>query len=68
MTNAMNVSEKSLEFECPVCRAKPRKECHRIDGQVMPLTHRARRNLVLGKHPTRPGGSKPRGRKPWYLT
>jgi hypothetical protein len=54
MTSVMNVSEKSLEFECPVCNAKPREECHRIDGYAMPQPHSARRNLVLGiKHRTR---------------
>jgi hypothetical protein len=46
--------DKALEFDCPVCDAKPREECHRVDGHVMPLSHSARRNLVLGiKHPTR---------------
>jgi hypothetical protein len=50
----MNVIEKSLDFECPVCNARPREECHRIDGHVMPLSHSARRNLVFGvKHRTR---------------
>ena len=50
----MNVTEKSLDFECPVCNAKPREECHRIDGHTMPQSHSARRNLVLGiKHRTR---------------
>ena len=50
----MNVTEKSLGFECPVCNARPREECHRIDGHMMPLSHSAHRNLVLGiKHRTR---------------
>ena len=50
----MNAIEKSLDFECPVCNAKPRQECHRIDGHTMPQSHSARRNLVLGiKHHTR---------------
>ena len=50
----MNVVEKSLDFECPVCGAKPREECRRIDGHTMPQSHSARRNLVLGiKHRTR---------------
>jgi hypothetical protein len=50
----MNVVEKSLDFECPICNAKPRQKCHRIDGHVMPQSHSARRNLVLGiKHRTR---------------
>jgi hypothetical protein len=50
----MNVAEKSLDFECPICNAKPREECHRIDGHVMPQSHNARRNLIWGiKHRTR---------------
>jgi len=46
--------DKALEFDCPVCNAKPREECQRIDGHAMPQSHSARRNLVLGvKHRTR---------------
>ena len=44
----MNMTEKSLDFECPVCNAKPREECDSIDGHTMPQSHSARRNLVLG--------------------
>jgi hypothetical protein len=47
----MNVSEKALELTCPVCNAKPREECHRIDGHVLSQSHSARRNLVLGIKP-----------------
>jgi hypothetical protein len=50
----MNVTEMALDLVCPVCDAKPREECHRIDGHAMPQPHSARKNLVLGiKHRTR---------------
>jgi hypothetical protein len=47
----MNVKEKALVLDCPVCGAKPREECHRIDGRKMCEPHSDRRNLVLGVKP-----------------
>ena len=47
----MNVNEKALYLACPVCDAKPREECHRTDGHVMPEPHSARKHLVLGIKP-----------------
>ena len=47
----MHVNKKALELMCPVCDAKPREECHRTDGHVMPEPHSARKHLVLGIKP-----------------
>ena len=47
----MDVKEKALDLGCPVCGAKPREECHRIDGHKMNEPHTDRRNLVLGIKP-----------------
>ena len=47
----MTVNEKALDFGCPVCNAKPREECVRIDGHTMCEPHRTRKNLILGIKP-----------------
>ena len=47
----MDVKERALFLDCPVCGAKPREGCHRIDGRPMTEPHSDRRNLVMGIRP-----------------
>jgi hypothetical protein len=47
----MTVNETALDFVCPVCNAKPREECVRLDGHTMCEPHKARKNLILGVKP-----------------
>lgn len=37
----------AIDFECPVCGAKPGERCHTITGKSTPVSHSKRKQAVL---------------------
>jgi hypothetical protein len=37
----------AIDFECPVCGAKPGERCHTITGKANPVSHAKRKQAVL---------------------
>ncbi len=37
----------AIDFECPVCGAKPGERCHTLTGKATPVSHAKRKQAAL---------------------
>ena len=43
----------AIDFECPVCGAKPGERCHTLTGKITPVSHSKRKLAVLEREHVR---------------
>jgi len=41
------VDMNAIDFECPVCGAKPGERCHTLTGKANPVSHAKRKQAAL---------------------